>query len=148
MSLNRLWLLLPGWRSLIMVLVSTAVGAALAIVVSHGFTTPDKPAPNPGPPHDQRFVTLGKAYLPQLGQAYSAAWEEGAKQLEAGKGVSLALDAVSKAWSANRTQLYDHVLTPEFSRIVAENVNDTDVTPTERAALAAAWRGLAFGMGK
>ena len=90
----------------------------------------------------------GKAYLPQLGKAYAAAWEEGAKQLEAGQSITAALEAVSKTWSANRTQLYDHVFTPEFSRIVAESVKDADVTPAERAALAAAWRGLSLGLAK
>jgi hypothetical protein len=40
------------------------------------------------------------------------------------------------------------VFTPEFSRIVAESTKDSDVTPAERAALAAAWRGLSLGLGK
>ena len=89
-----------------------------------------------------------RAYLPQLGQAYAAAWEEGAKQLEAGRDISAAIDAVAKSWSANRTQLYDHVLTPEFSKIVVESVKDSDVTPAERSAMVAAWRGLAVGLAK
>ena len=62
--------------------------------------------------------------------------------------MAAALDAVSKSWSANRAQLYDHVLTPEFSRIVAESIKDADVTPVQRAALAAAWRGLSRGLGR
>ena len=129
-------------------MLSRLAGAALAIAVSAWIKSPHKPVPNPGPPHDPRFVALGKAYLPQLGMAYAAAWEEGAKQLEAGKSITAALDAVSKTWSSNRTQLYDHVFTPEFSRIVAESVKDADVTPAERAALAAAWRGLSLGLAK
>lgn len=148
MSLNRLWSLLPTWRALLTVLLSSLVGAALAIAVSTWAQVPGKPTPNPGPPHDPRFIALGKAYLPQLGKAYAAAWEEGAKQLEAGKGIAAALDVVSSTWSSKRSQLYDHVFTPEFSRIVAESVKDADVTPQERAALAAAWRGLSLGLGK
>ena len=123
-------------------------GAALAIAVTAWTKIPSKPAPNPGPPHDPRFVLLGTAYLPQLGKAYAAAWEEGAKQLEAGQSITAALDTVSKSWSSSRTQLYDHVFTPEFSRIVAESVKDSDVTPAERAALASAWRGLSLGLGQ
>jgi hypothetical protein len=148
MLLNRLFLLFPGRRTLLTVLLSSLVGAALAITVSAWIKLPNKPAPNPGPPHDPRFVALGQVYLPQLGTAYAKAWEEGAKQLEAGQSVTAALDMVSKTWSSNRTQLYDHVFTPEFSRIVAESVKDSDVTPAERAALAAAWRGLSLGLAK
>ena len=102
----------------------------------------------PVPPRDPHFVALGKAYLPELGAAYAAAWEEGAKQLEAGGGISTAVDAVAKSWSSGRTQLYDHVLTPEFAKIVAESIKDTDVSADERAAMAAAWRGLALGLAK
>ncbi len=109
---------------------------------------PHHPAPVPPPPRNVRFVALGRAYLPQLGVAYAAAWEEGAKQLEAGGDISDAVDTVAKSWSANRVQLYNHVLTPEFSKIVVESVKDSDVTPVERSAMAAAWRGLAAGLGK
>jgi hypothetical protein len=148
MLLNRLFLLLPSRRTLLTILVSSVAGAALAIAVSAWIKLPNKPAPNPRPPHDPRFVTLGKVYLPQLGKAYATAWDEGAKQLEVGQSIAAALDTVSKTWSANRTQLYDQVFTPEFSRIVAESVKDSDVTPPERAALAAAWRGLSLGLAK
>jgi len=109
---------------------------------------PSKPVPSPSYPHNAEFVAIGRSYLPQLGQAYSAAWEEGAKQLEASGGVAASLDAVSKNWSLNRTQLYDRVLTPAFAKILPESVNDADVTPQERAAMAAAWRGLSLGLGK
>ena len=148
MSLSRLFLVLPGRRTVLTVFLSSLVGAALAIAVSARIEMPSKPAPNPGPPHDPRFITVGKAFLPELGKAYAAAWAEGAKQLEAGQSITAALDTVSKTWSSNRAQLYDHVFTPEFSRIVAESTKDSDVMPAERAALAAAWRGLSLGLGK
>ena len=147
MSLNRLLLVLPGRRAVLTILLSSLAGAALALAASTWIEKPNKPAPNPGPPHDPRFITLGKVFLPELGKAYAAAWEAGAQQLEAGQSITAALDTVSKTWSSNRTQLYDHVFTPEFSRIVAESVKDSDVTPAERAALAAAWRGLSLGLG-
>jgi hypothetical protein len=148
MSLNRLYVLVPTRRTLLTVVLSSVVGASLAITVSFWFDGPFKPAPGPVAPRDARFVTLGKAYLPQLGRAYASAWEDGAKQLEAGKDISAAIDAVAKSWSANRTQLYDHLLTPEFSKIVVESVKDSDVTPVERSAMVAAWRGLAVGLAK
>lgn len=146
MFLNRFSSLVPDRRVVATVLVSSLAGVALTVAVSTWVETSRKPAPNPGPPHDARFVGIGKAYLPQLGKAYAEAWDEGAKVLDTGKSVADALDAVSKKWSSSRTQLYDHVFTPEFSRIVAESVKDSDVTPAERAALAAAWGGLSLGL--
>jgi hypothetical protein len=148
MLFNRLVSHLPSRRAVVTVVVSSLAGVALTVAASTWVKTSRKPAPDPGPPHDARFVALGKSYLPQLGMAYARAWDEGAKQLDAGKSIADALDAVSKTWSSSRTQLYDHVFTPEFSRIVAESVKDSDVTPAERAALAAAWRGLSLGLAK
>lgn len=148
MLLLRLFALLPGRRTVATVLVSSLASIFLTIAFFSWVERSKQPAPSPGPPHDPRFVTLGKAYLPQLGKAYAEAWDEGAKELDAGKSITAALDAVSKKWSSNRTDLYDHVFTPEFSRIVAQSVKDSDVTPAERAALAAAWRGLSLGLAK
>jgi hypothetical protein len=147
MSLNQLWLLVPSRRTLVTVALSGALGAALAMFAFARLASPKPPVPNPGQPQNPQYVAIGKAYLPQLGKAYAAAWEEGAKQLEAGGGISAALGAVSKTWSANRTKLYDQMLTPEFSKIVAESVKDADLTPAERSAMAAAWRGLSRGLG-
>ena len=42
--------------------------------------------------------------------------------------------------------LFDQVITPQFAKIVSESVKDSEVTQAERAALAAAWRGLASGL--
>jgi hypothetical protein len=148
MSLNRLYLLFPSRRTLLTVLLSSVISAGLAITISARLAAPRNPNPSPVPPRDVHFVALGKTYLPKLGLAYAAAWEAGAKQLDGGGGISAALDAVAKSWSSSRAELYDHVLTPEFSKIVAESVKDADVTPAERSAMAAAWRGLALGLEK
>jgi hypothetical protein len=148
MSLNGLLSMIPSRRTIVTVVLSSALGAGLVIAASAWLGALHEPNPGPLPPRNVRFVALGKAYLPQLGKAYAAAWEEGAKKLEAGAGVSVALDAVAKNWSSNRTALYDHLLTSEFSKIVTESVKDADVTSAERSALAAAWRGLAQGLGK
>jgi hypothetical protein len=148
MLFNRLYVLFPGRRTLLTIVLSSALGAGLAIAALVWLDAPFHSAPGPVPPRDARFVALGKAYLPRLGLAYAGAWEEGAKQLEAGGDISAAIDAVAKSWSANRTQLYDHLLTPEFSKIVVESVKDADVTTAERSAMVAAWRGLAVGLAK
>jgi hypothetical protein len=110
--------LVPSRRTLVTVALSSALGAALVIFASARLAAPSKPVPNPSYPHNAQFVAIGKAYLPQLGKSYAAAWDEGAKQLEAGEGISAALGAVLKTWSANRTKLYEHMLMPQFSRIV------------------------------
>jgi hypothetical protein len=148
MSLTRLWSLLPSKRVFLTVVASSLAGAVLTVAVSTWAQRLGESAPNPALPHDPKFVALGKDHLPQLGKAYAAAWEEGAKHLEAGKGVAAALDVVAKTWSSKRTQLYDQMFTPHFSRIVPESAKDEEVKQADRAALAAAWRGLALGLGK
>ena len=92
--------------------------------------------------------SVGRAYLPGLGKAYAAAWEEGAKGLDTGQPLSAAIAAVGKTWDANRTQLFDQMATPEFAKIIPESQKDADVTPQQRAAMAAAWRGFASGLGR
>jgi hypothetical protein len=148
MLLNRLSMLCPTRRTVLVILASSVLGAGVALAASRWFDAQRSPAPGPLPPRNAHFVSLGKAYLPELGEAYAAAWEDGAKQLDAGGGISAAIDTVAKSWAARRSQAYDHVLTPEFSKIVAESIKDADVTQAERAAMAAAWRGLALGLGK
>lgn len=147
MSPNQLSMFIPSRRTLVVVAVSGVLGGVLALLASARLATADKPAPNPAYSHDRRFVAIGRAYLPQLGKAYAAAWEQGAKKLEAGGGIAVSLDAVSQSWKSNRVQLYDRMLTPEFAKIVAENIKDEDLTTAERTAMAAAWRGLSLGLG-
>jgi hypothetical protein len=139
--------ILPSWRTLVTIAVSSALGGALALSVAGWLAGRSQPDPNQ-PPRDPHFVALGRAYLPRLGEAYGAAWEDGAKALDAGQPISAALDVVAKAWTANRTTLYDKAVTPELAKILPESVQDADVTPAERGAMAAAWRGLARGLGK
>lgn len=96
---------------------------------------------------DARFVTLGRSYRNELAKVYARAWEEGAKNLEAGAGPAAALDGVAKAWEVGRLDLFETVVTPEFSRIVPEGKPEKELTREERARLAAAWRGFAEGLG-
>jgi hypothetical protein len=129
-------------------MLSSVLGGALAIGVSDWLRMAEDPTGNPPPPHDARFVSLGRSYLPLLGKAYAAAWDQGAQALDSGKGISTALDTVSQAWTANRTEIYDKLVTPELAKIIPESVKDSDVTPAERSAMAAAWRGFALGLGR
>jgi hypothetical protein len=145
MTIREILAVIPSRRTLLTVALSSLLGGAVAISI---ITWLGRPAGPPLPPHDPNFVRVGRAYLPGLGKAYAAAWEEGAKSLEAGQPLSAAVASVGKAWEASRTQLFDQLATPEFAKIVPESQKDADVTPAQRAAMAAAWRGLALGLGE
>jgi hypothetical protein len=144
MAISGIRDLIPSPSILLTVGLSSLVGGAVAIGVSGRLGDPAGP---PAPPQDAHFVKVGRAYLPGLGKAYAAAWEEGAKGLEAGQPVSAAIAVVGKAWDVNRAQLFDRMATPEFARIIPESQKDADVTSQQRAAMAAAWRGFASGLG-
>ncbi len=143
MAISAILAALPSRRTLATVVFSGLVGGAVALGVVQWHARPAGP---PAPPHDPKFEKIGREYLPGLGKAYAAAWEEGATSLDAGQPLPAALAAVSKAWEANRIALFDKSVASEFSRIVPESQKDADVTPAQRAALAAAWRGLALGL--
>jgi hypothetical protein len=144
MAISAILAALPSRRTLLTVALSSLLGGAVAIGVAERLSHPAGP---PAPPHDAKFEKIGREYLPGLGKAYAAAWEEGAKSLDAGQPLSASLAAVGKAWDANRIVLFDRLAAPELSRIVPESQKDADVTPAQRAAMSSAWRGLALGLG-
>lgn len=135
----------------------TALAMALAAILGAGATLGGlyvayyiktrELAPTP-PPYDARFAAMGKTYAPEMAASYAAAWDQGVIALESGKSISDAIEIVAKAWTANRTALYDKTLTPAFSKIVPQSVKESDVTSAERAALIQAWRGLSIGLKK
>jgi hypothetical protein len=116
------------------------------LALSLWLLSPGEPEPRSKRDLNRRFVTLGRAYLPQLGKVYASAWNDGATALDAGESVSRAIDIVAKRWSTGRTGLYDSVISPELAEILPESVRNEEVTPAQRAAVAAAWRGLAIGL--
>jgi hypothetical protein len=93
-----------------------------------------------------RFMILGQSYLPELGRAYAAAWNEGAGCLEAGQSLAASLQRVGKSWDAGRIQLFDRLITPELSKIVPEGQSGAQALCTQRLAMARAWRALAIGL--
>ncbi len=66
------------------------------------------------------------------------AWKEGAKALESGQPVTAALKSVGQSWDSGQVQLFDRLVTPEFSKFVAENQPEAEARPTDLAALARA----------
>src|SRR5271157_59315 len=111
--------LIPG-KTLLLVAVSGALGAELAVGVPalHTWLWGDGSKPAPPPVLDVRFIPLGKTYLPELSRAYAAAWNEGAKALESGQPVTAALKSVRQSWDSGQVQLFDRLVTPEFSKFV------------------------------
>jgi hypothetical protein len=148
MPINTLWAAIPSRRTLFTIVISSLLGGALAIGIATWLRSPAGPPPSPQAPHDPHFVHIGQAYIAALGKTYASAWDEGAKGLDTGQNLSTSLDAVAKAWSTNRTQLFDQMVSPEFSKLIPETTKDADVTPQGRAAMAAAWRGFALGLRK
>jgi hypothetical protein len=92
------------------------------------------------------LTTIGRAYVASLGDAYAGAWIEGASALESGKSVADALGVVAGSWQAGRVALFDKTAAPAFSKIVAENTADADVTAQNKSTLAASWRSFAAGL--
>ncbi len=142
---------MPAWskagRTLAIVIASALVGGIVTIggfewLRSHNSARPSQP------PRDAQFAALGRAYLPQLAEAYASAWNDGASALDSGQPISAALDLVGKNWTSGRTALFDKVVAPEFAKIVPESVSDSDVTQQERTAMVAAWRGFAAGLAR
>ena len=82
-----------------------------------------------------RFIPLGKTYLPALSRVYAAAWNEGAKALESGQPVTASLKSVGQSWDSGQVQLFDRLVTPEFSKFVAENQPEAEAKTTDLAAL-------------
>ncbi len=136
-------------KTVVLIAVSAALGGGLATaapalerLLGHGDSSP-----TPAPALDGRFVTLGRAYLPELGRAYATAWNEGAKALESGQPVASALKSVGQSWDSGRVQLFDRLITPELSKIVPDGRPESQLTTADRQALARAWRGFASGLG-
>jgi len=145
MFISRLPAWFPTGRTLATVIASALVGGSVTFGVAVWLRSHDG-ANAAQPAHDAHFAALGRAYLPQLAEAYSRAWDQGAIALDSGQPVSAALDLVAKNWTSGRTVLFDKHVAPEFAKIVPESIKDSDVTPQERTALAAAWRGFAVGL--
>jgi hypothetical protein len=123
------------------------VGGATTIGVSQWLRTHNDGNSSRSLP-DTHFAAVGRAYLPRLGETYAQAWNQGAIALDSGQPISAALDLVAKNWATDRSALFDKLLAPELTKIVPESIKDSDVTPFERAAMAAAWRGLARGLNR
>lgn len=102
--------------------------------------------PDSAPSVDKSFIPIARAYKDVILDSYAAAWTVAADEVAAGKPVAEALAGVRPSWESARTPEYKAKVSPAFSAIVAEGVPDSEVSPIQRAALAAAFRGFAKGL--
>lgn len=103
--------------------------------------------PHPAPATTD-FVKLGAEYGKQLGPSYAPAWKAYAADLRAGKSLGDAVKNTNGVWKDNREAIYQKFIAPELSKIVPDGTPDEQVTPAQRAAMAAAADGLAKGLGE
>ena len=81
MLIHAIWAMIPSRRTLLTIVFSSLLGGGLAVGISTWMESTARPAPSPLPPHDPRFVPIGKAYIAALGKTYASAWDDGAKGL-------------------------------------------------------------------
>lgn len=126
-------------------IVAGVFGAACSYHVMQPAAAKPIVAPTVKPSSDP-IAAAGHAYGAKLLKVYAAAWQDGARRLDSGATVEAGLAAVSKSWSTGRGNLYDATITPVLKSIVPEGTADGDVTPTQLAKMAAAFRSIAAGL--
>ena len=99
-------------------------------------------------PISGQIESAGRAYPHQLGVAYAAAWEDGARMLDAGQPIEKALGQVKTTWDKGRTEAFTSTVSPLFSRVLPEGTPEKDITAEDRQRLARAWLEFARGLGK
>jgi len=102
--------------------------------------------PDLSPPVDASFVPIARAYSEVVLDSYASAWAAAADEVAAGQPVAEALLRIRPNWDAARTPEYKAKVSPAFNAIVPEGTPDAEITPIQRAALAAAFRGFAKGV--
>ena len=123
-------------------LMAMMLGAAVGATVEHEFHFEPSVAFRPADP----IAAAGKAYGSRLLKIYAAAWQDGARKIDGGGSVEAGIAAVSVSWQTQRAALYKATMTPILNAIVPEGTADGDITPAQRAAVAAAFRSFAAGL--
>lgn len=121
--------------------------ALVAVLLLAGFAAGRKTQDTTPTGVDKALVPIGRAYAGVILGSYATAWQTAAGDVDAGKPVADALAAVKASWEADRTKQYQATVSPAFAAIVPEATPDESITPAQRAALAAAFRGFAQGLG-
>lgn len=128
-------------------LFSFALDAVLVTaVLGAGFWAGRREPTGPVAPYDRALVPIGRAYAGIVLSTYATAWNQAADGIATGKPVADSLAALKTAWEAERAKQYQATVSPSFWAIVPENAAEASITPAQRAALAAAFRGFAKGV--
>ena len=118
-------------RDIGLVLITLAVGVVCTELAHRSFSENPHGGADPA---DPRFVAVGRVYKAELGKAYASAIIAGAADLDAGKPVSVTIEAIGHNWDQNRRDLFDHLVAPGLDGILPEG------TPTKRSQLASELR--------
>lgn len=122
----------------------TLVVAAVSAAAGVAWTSRREAAT--GPDSAGALAAIGRAYPKALGAVYAEAWRQGADALESGRGVNESLTLVAETWAAGRTALFDRAVARSFAAVVPEGKPDAEVSPSDKAALAAIWRAFSAGL--
>lgn len=104
--------------------------------------------PSPSGPTGTDFVKLGQAYVKPLAQSYAPAWQGYAADIRNGKTMTEATKNMAVAWDANRAAIYGKMIAPELEKILPSTQTEAQITPAQKAAMAAAAEALAKGLGE
>jgi hypothetical protein len=102
--------------------------------------------PRPDSDYDAAFESVGQEYASSLPEACGSAWVAGARDLDRGSTVSASLLHVAKLWDEARKASFNELVAPKLAEIVPEASAEKEISPAQRRALAAAWRGFAAGL--
>jgi hypothetical protein len=130
------------WQLAVLATIQASV-VAVAVVVAVWLLKPGHDSPDSG--YDKAFASLGREYLPELGKAYGKAWEAGAAKIDAGLPIAAASEEVTKAWQAQRVDVFNRMITPQLQSIFPEGADEASITPSQRVRMARAYRGLGRG---
>jgi hypothetical protein len=136
----------PGVRTIAVVAVLASVVSVLGVSAVVGALLWYGGAFGPSAPAATDFVAIGKAYGKQLGPSYAPAWKSYADDIRAGKKFADSHKAFAEAWKASREAIYKKFIVPELKKLLPDGTPEEQVTPAQRAALAAAADDLAKGL--
>jgi hypothetical protein len=127
------------------IMAVTALAGLAMIIAAVVYFGGRWPAPSPVAVD---FKALGQEYAKALGPSYAPAWKGYAADLRAGKPMADATKAANDLWAKNRDAIFKAKLQPALSGVIPDGTADDKITPTQRAAMAAAAEDLAEGLEK
>lgn len=135
-----------GRKDLLLTVALSQLGSVACLVAMFWLSGFGRDRPDFQPPVDTSFVPIARAYSGVILDSYASAWSTAAEEVAAGQPVAEVLARIRPNWETARTPDYKAKVSPAFAAIVPEGTPHEQVTPAQRAALAAAFRGFAKGL--